>query len=403
MITTLTPREVARIALNVYQLEHVDVGTLYKADGALGCEGLFKVADDARFNAKTGGHLYSRLSGFGYIAEGEGAHAGEYLIAIRGTNPGSARDWLTDARAGFCRGDSGHSVHLGFQTTWKSFENDVREYFRGRNPTRIHCVGHSLGGALATLCADYLSANNVGEVSLYTFGAPRAGMREFAEALTERMGVENFFRVTNVADPVAVVPIYPFYHAPYLTRQYVVGGAGLPINPWAHPMGGYVKAVGQASWATMVDRSTTMVVADEVKRWLETVSSGGGVTRFSVETFTMIGKALGWILQQAYEGVGLGSCSLLTALDHLGYLVERGTRFTEELGADIKTTMSAILRFIGHSTVIVGEITVAFLRFVLDLFYGAIRLMAVQARAGDGAGVKPKSRRKAAPTVGWFL
>jgi pimeloyl-ACP methyl ester carboxylesterase len=377
-MNTLTPFRTAIIAQRVYRLEDQTIEGVRQQDLTLGCGEQFEPVDDSRFEGKTGGHLFSRLSGFGYIAKGVGQRQGEYLVAIRGTDPTSARDWLTDARAGFCRGDSGQPVHIGFQKTWESFADDIRTFFRGKNPTRIHCVGHSLGGALATLCADYLSANNVGAVTLYTFGAPRAGMRAFAEALTDRVGAGNFFRVTNVADPVAVVPIYPFFHAPYLTRQYVVGGMGLPINPGAHRMGSYTKLIGQASWATMVDRST-VVVADEVKRWLEIVAAGGGVQRFSSETFSMIGKALSWILQQVYQGVGLGACYGLTALDHLGYMVERGTKFTKELEADIKTTMSAILRFVGQSTVIVGELTVAFLRFVLDLFYGAIRIMAVQA------------------------
>jgi pimeloyl-ACP methyl ester carboxylesterase len=221
----------------------------------LGCEGMFKVGDEARFTGKTGGHQYNRLSGFGYIAEGEGVHQGEVLIAIRGTSPTQARDWLTDARAGFCRGESGHPVHIGFQRTWESFAGDVRTFLRGKNPTRIHCVGHSLGGALATLCADYCAANRAGLVTLYTIGAPRTGMGGFANALTEKVGAENIYRISHAADPVTTVPIYPFCHVPYQTRNYVVGGTGLILNPWAHPMPSYTKAIGQASWSSLRDRS----------------------------------------------------------------------------------------------------------------------------------------------------
>jgi hypothetical protein len=373
----LSPREASRIATGVYEVEDSHKGV------SLGCEGFCKITDSSRFSGITGGHLCKRLSGFGYIAEGEGVRKGEVLIAIRGTSPSSGRDWFTDFRAGFCRGDSGHSVHIGFQNTWNSFAEDIRSFIRGKTPTHIHCVGHSLGGALATLCADYCTANRVGQVSLYTFGAPRVGTQSFAQDLTDRIGAENMYRLTHVADPVAVVPIYPFFHAPYMTRQYVVGGVGLPINLLAHRMSNYAKAMGQASsWSSLTDRSTTVVVADEVKLWLATVAAGGGVTAFSVDSLAMIGKALGWVLQQAYQGGGLGLGYGLTALDHLGYMVERGTKFSSEIEAQIKTLMNAILRFIGRSAVTVGNLTLAFVRYVLELFYSTIQTMALQALRG---------------------
>ena len=125
-----------------------------------------------------------------------------------------------------------------------------------------------------------------------------------------------------------------------------------------------------------------MVVADEVKRWLATVSAGGGVTAFSVDSLAMIGKALGWVLQQAYQGGGLGFGYGLTALDHMGYMVERGTKFNKEIEEQVKTLMNAILRFIGRSAVAMADLTLAFVRFVLELFYSTIQTMALQALRG---------------------
>ena len=125
-----------------------------------------------------------------------------------------------------------------------------------------------------------------------------------------------------------------------------------------------------------------MVVADEVKLWLATVSAGGGVTAFSVDSLAMIGKALGWVLQQAYQGCGLGMGHGLTALDHLGYMVERGTKFNNEIEEQIQTLMNAILRFIGRATVAIGNLTLAFVQYVLELFYSTIQTMAVQAIRG---------------------
>jgi len=384
-MNALSPQQVARISAYVYRLENNSVSKLYSIGETLGCEGMFKVSDDARFIGKTGGHLYNRLSGFGYIAEGEGVYQGEVLIAIRGTSPTQARDWLTDARAGFCRGESGHPVHIGFQSTWESFAGDVRAFLSGRNPSHIHCVGHSLGGALATLCADYCVANRAGLVTLYTIGAPRAGMEGFSNGLTEKMGAENIFRISHAADPVTTVPIFPFCHVPYQKRNYVVGGTGLILNPWAHTMPSYTKAIGQASWSSLQDRSSP-IVADEVKRWLETVAAGGGITAFAADSLAMIGKVLGWILEQEYKNWGVECANYYTALDHLAHMIVRGAQFTKLAEEQLKTVMNAILRFIGRSAVTIAELTLAFVQYVLELFYGAIRTIAAQALRGTGQG-----------------
>jgi len=381
-MSSLLPLQASRIATDVYNLEHQTVSNLKMLGRNLGCEGMFKVCDESRFNGKTGGHLYNRLSGFGYIAEGEGVRQGEVLIAIRGTNIASGRDWLTDARAGFCRGDSGQPVHIGFQKTWESFAGDIREYLRGKNPTAIHCVGHSLGGALATLCADYCVANRVSLVSLYTLGSPRVGMDGFSNALTAKLGAENIFRISHAADPVPTVPIYPFCHVPYQTRNYVVGGTGLIVNPLAHTMTSYNKAIGQASWSSLLDRSSPILLADEVKRWLETVSAGGGITAFAADSLAMIGKVLGSILEQDYQSWGIDCISYYTALDHLAHMVERGIKFNRETEEQLKTVMNAILRFIGRSAVTISELTLAFVQWVLELFYSTVQTMAKQALRG---------------------
>jgi len=79
---------------------------------------------------------------------------------------------------------------------------------------RLYLTGHSLGGAMASLIALQLVALNVsGAVAagpssrapvLYTFGAPRCGDWEFAQALNE--AVPESFRVVYRADPVPHTP-----------------------------------------------------------------------------------------------------------------------------------------------------------------------------------------------------
>ena len=46
----------------------------------------------------------------------------------------------------------------------------------GRQPSRVICTGHSLGGALATLCAPWCAVEYPkADVRCITFGSPRVG------------------------------------------------------------------------------------------------------------------------------------------------------------------------------------------------------------------------------------
>ncbi|WP_350643813.1 hypothetical protein, partial [Psychrobacter sp. HY3-MNA-CIBAN-0198] len=48
----------------------------------------------------------------------------------------------------------------------------------------VHCVGHSLGGAVASLVADWAKRRFSSDVKLYTFGAPKVGLTNFALSTT---------------------------------------------------------------------------------------------------------------------------------------------------------------------------------------------------------------------------
>ena len=54
-MNTFSPQEAAAIAVGVYNVEKQTVNQAYQNNAVLGCEGMFKVADDTRFVGKTGG------------------------------------------------------------------------------------------------------------------------------------------------------------------------------------------------------------------------------------------------------------------------------------------------------------------------------------------------------------
>ncbi|MCP4338671.1 MAG: hypothetical protein GY799_07215 [Desulfobulbaceae bacterium] len=70
----------------------------------------------------------------------------------------------------------------------------------------IHCIGHSLGGAVATLAAHWVKRTTYKYVELYTFGAPKPGFEGFAKSFTTLLEQKNVHRVYHSTDPVPMVP-----------------------------------------------------------------------------------------------------------------------------------------------------------------------------------------------------
>ncbi|GAB4821565.1 hypothetical protein N2152v2_008611 [Parachlorella kessleri] len=89
-----------------------------------------------------------------------------------------------------------------------------------QGPARVMCVGHSLGGALATVCAVWAPEQYpLAPVSLYTFGQPRVGNDEFVAHLNSVVGYTA--RVVHRLDVVPLVPLnrqgfQHYYPAGYL-------------------------------------------------------------------------------------------------------------------------------------------------------------------------------------------
>lgn len=125
------------------------------------------------------------------------------LISLRGTQekPDILRDM--DARqVPYAEGVG--QAHRGFYGAFQAAKVFVERYmeaFYTGEQTVIVC-GHSLGGAIALLLAEWIRTNWSQDIQLYTFGAPRAGDRKFAQgaqALTHH-------RLVNHNDPVPAVP-----------------------------------------------------------------------------------------------------------------------------------------------------------------------------------------------------
>ena len=378
----LSPSQAAEIARGVYDLRLNSVSDALKT--GIGTDGLFSVEEGNTFTGKTGALLFKKLSTFGYVARGTGPFAGEVLIATRGTD--MLTDWITDANIGMQLGPSNHIVHAGFNTTWKGFVDDLRTFFRHNNPTRIHCVGHSLGGALATLNADFCTDQRIAPVELYTFGCPRVGDGLFARSLTQRVGADSIHRVSHPADPVPMIPLFPFWHLPFGQPGLSIANVqGALVSGDAHKMRvSYLPGVREHSWSTLAPATVAADEERQVKSWLERAAEGhGGFVMGSARLLNMIGRALAWMMKAAGKallgGLGVTLAVGCTVLDQIAWLLTRAAQLGKEMGLALKSLINAIFSFLGRKTVATVDVSTAFLRWVLELLFGALRAVAQRA------------------------
>lgn len=123
------------------------------------------------------------------------------VVACRGTEPNQWNDIRADVNAVSVWAETVGKVHCGFKREvddlWPMLE-EVLAY----NTQPLWFCGHSLGGAMATLCAQrcYRSYIHSNPAELYTFGAPRVGNRVYVTdaALPHYRWVNNNDIVTRM-------------------------------------------------------------------------------------------------------------------------------------------------------------------------------------------------------------
>ncbi|EFN56954.1 hypothetical protein CHLNCDRAFT_143513 [Chlorella variabilis] len=160
----------------------------------------------------------------GYV--GYSAPLDAIVVAFRGTDSHSIynwvqnmRTWRTDLALGYPGAPPHALVHGGFFTSYNGSALAANitagvQALRGRHPdVPIYVSGHSLGAAMATLCALDLRLNlGAPDVRVYSFGSPRVGNQVFAEWFEEVVQVH--WRFTHNRDIVPSVPpgYMGFYH-----------------------------------------------------------------------------------------------------------------------------------------------------------------------------------------------
>ncbi|MGP3790266.1 lipase family protein [Pseudomonas sp. B392_1p] len=126
------------------------------------------------------------------------------LIGVRGTqeNPDDLMLDLDAAQVPYEEGIG--QAHQGFYRAFKAVKAFVEPYLLNfHTGQKIVVCGHSLGGAIALLLAEWIRRNEQKhDVLLYTFGAPRAGDRAFVEGASALV----HHRLVNHNDPIPSLP-----------------------------------------------------------------------------------------------------------------------------------------------------------------------------------------------------
>ncbi len=322
----------------------------------------------------SGGFFWRETTGFVLIGQGHSqTHKGDHVLAIRGT--ASLADALTDATCHSKNSDTGSAVHTGFQTTFASFRDDLAQYMRQPDVQKstgiIHCVGHSLGGALATLVADWIKVEFNKTVYLYTFGCPRVGKKDFAIKSSAR--IDKIFRCVHGADPVPKIPVWPFHHAPINGVEYVSYRAqGIDIG--AHSMDaspGYINTANKTDWYHIYSQKSGALSQRVVLNYnnrLQTTYSTHWADKLAAALMTLMidGGAAGTVASLQVMGASVGTVYDLMAQSVVKIAKMAG--YEEQ----VRGLLGHMLVFAGKYGSIPIELTYKFIRWVFNITLGRL-------------------------------
>lgn len=246
----LSPLRAAELASQVYTLtEHDQLDSAVKVLQAL-YKGNLAILGETALTGRTGaiGFLKCRTA-FGLILIGQQSLKNNVFIVVRGTH--YLADWLTNINATLSRTYSGQPVHDGFNTAFESIKPQIQQALPAIRGATIHCIGHSLGGALAALCAEWLASVLNIQPFLYTYGCPRPGLQGFSDRCIDTIGPSRIFRVYHSTDIVPCIPIWPFIHVPNRERSYSIRSPGVIPTAEYHKMGNYRQSVDRHTWEVL--------------------------------------------------------------------------------------------------------------------------------------------------------
>jgi len=299
-------------------------------------------------------HVLNHSTGFGFFGLGktDGNHKGEMVIAFRGT--AGIADTLTDLHCGVTVGPNHKAVHAGFNRTFESIKLQLANLLNKAGNRPVHCVGHSLGGALATLAASWIKDQYKVPVKLYTFGSPRVGFNAFA--MQVETSLNGVYRAVHRSDPVTMVPVWPFIHA---GDEYRLSTC-VSLTGASHKIGGdspgYINTASKyKDYKSMQKGSMSNLSLTRLKysnRHHATFNAlwADKITNALLTLLRESGKMTSILAQGAVGGA-------LTLYDTLARALVEISKLSSKYAEDSKGLIGHILNFVGKPAVLVVDVT----------------------------------------------
>ncbi|WP_370261984.1 lipase [Limnobacter sp.] len=385
----LSPSQIYELSDFAYKVKDVKSDIL-KARVAL--ELPFVDAKSVQLLSATSGLGLRVSSGFGFMAKLNGGRSTEIVIATRGTD--GLADVATDLNSVPMRGPTGHDIHMGFGNTFKSYVEQLNGFIKQQNlgfrPTAVHCMGHSLGGALANLnaaaCAE-LSMNP----HLYTVAAPRVGMVPYAEHLSKKMNAQHVYRVANEADIVTMVPCFPFVHGPYQHGTHLLDGGMFAVNPLQHSLERGYGVMRNSSWKQL--QSLSQAKQQELERAMQVAMTrdSGYLAQLARMPGAMYSFRLLKIINRAISDLlaRLGAQSLLsvrnygtgsfTVLDQLAEMIARFAQASLKNAKEVMGILNLVMSYLGQRGQGVADASMLTIRWVFGMLHRSVSTMAKMA------------------------
>lgn len=159
------------------------------------------------------------------------------IVAFRGSE--DIKDFVQDAEAWFtdlywAQNGETASVHHGFMEDFEAVNvavvQSVRDILALSPNSKVFLTGHSLGGALAILCALEFSRQKLPVANVVTFGQPRAGNAVFRDIYDAALR-DITFRVVNQNDIVPRLPGLLLGYRHGGQELFLTAGGGWALNP----------------------------------------------------------------------------------------------------------------------------------------------------------------------------
>lgn len=333
--------------------------------------------------ASVGSRLLTTRDAFGICAIGSDGN--ELFLIFRGSTLANyGADWVSNARIGLERGNTGTLVHIGFNQIFNSLLPQLKAFLDNHPHITgaIHCIGHSLGGAVASLVADWVKSHRANPVRLYTFGAPRVGMDGFAKRLTNQLSAAHIYRVHHKTDPVSMIPVYPFIHAPMPGEGYRIPYGHGVLSFTAHRIGNYVESTRHCSWLALKARPNPELGEQALERWL---SSDMPDNPADPSVWERVNAAMGWVLGKIsvifLAPIQMAVMGGLTLADRIALALRQGAEASEDVGFWVARLMRRIMQLLGIGAIVktTAELTRELMRWVLTRLIDRMTQMAQRA------------------------